>query len=100
MKKVLCSVISAALCGTALLPSYSSAQDAASKFNSSFIRNWNCRSCDKERWEQEFNAAKLAGFDSLILQSILDIRYDISNGNVQENFAPEIFCMFPFETAG
>ncbi|MBR4628590.1 MAG: DUF4434 domain-containing protein [Ruminococcus sp.] len=97
MKKKLSIMISAIIC-TAAVPADSHAAGSPWKFTSSFIQNWYCRDWTEERWEQEFTAAKSAGFDSLILQSTYDIVRGDCAGNKQDTAAypsAESFCMFP-----
>ena len=68
MKRGASLLLSAVICGAYAMPAASSAAGAPRRFTASFIQNWYCRDWTQERWEQEFTAAKSAGFDSLILQ--------------------------------
>ena len=97
MKKQLCIIISSIICISAAIPAVSYADEAPWKFTSTFIQNWYCRDWTEERWEQEFTAAKSAGFDSLILQSTYDIVRGDCTGDKQDYSAypsAESFCMY------
>lgn len=98
MKRGASLLLSAVICGAYAMPAASSAAGAPRRFTASFIQNWYCRDWTQERWEQEFSAAKSAGFDSLILQSTYDIVRGDCTGEKQDTAAypsAESFCMFP-----
>ncbi|MDO4864866.1 MAG: DUF4434 domain-containing protein, partial [Ruminococcus sp.] len=102
MKKAISTVISAVIGGVSVMPAAASAAEAPHRFTSSFIQNWYCRDWTEARWEQEFTAAKAAGFDSLILQSTYDIVRGDCTGEKQDAAAypaAESFCMFPSATS-
>ena len=83
MKRVISFLCTVVLCFTMLsnmeITSNSVENNAQqkTKFSASFLQNWLCRDWTEARWIQEFETAKSAGFDSLILQST----YDIIRGN-------------------
>ncbi len=98
MKRELSVIVSALICGAAVIPSGVNAADTPCRFTSSFIQNWYCRDWTYRRWEQEFAAAGSAGFDSLILQSSYDIvRGECAGDKKDVSAYPSAsgFCMFP-----
>ena len=52
------------------------AAESESKYTSTFIQSWLCRDWSEQRWDAEFSAAKDVGFDSVILQSVIDLTYE------------------------
>lgn len=56
----------------------------------SFIQSWYVRDWTEARWDKEFTEMKKAGFQFIILQSIVDLSYDCSAENkasYKENYA-------------
>lgn len=101
MKKRSSLLTAAVICLTSAVPAGVTAAGTSARFTSSFIQNWYCRDWTAERWEEEFSAAKSAGFDSLILQSTFDIVRGKCMGEKQDPAAypsAESFCMFPCST--
>lgn len=55
----------------------------------SFIQSWYVRDWKENRWDQELSAMKKAGFEFIILQSVVDMGFDKSDENsklYQENY--------------
>ena len=73
MKKMISLLAAAVLAMPAALPMKADCAERPSKFTASFIQGWYCSEWNESRWSEEFMAARDAGFDSLIIQSVFDI---------------------------
>ncbi|MBQ9898487.1 MAG: DUF4434 domain-containing protein [Ruminococcus sp.] len=98
MKKGLTILLSALICAVPTVPADASEAEAPHRFTASFLQGWHCRDWTQERWEEEFSAAKSAGFDSLILQSTFDYTREDCTGDKQDPASygkTDTYCMFP-----
>ncbi len=102
MKRTISIILSVMLFLSTLSPLQAGAVKHGSRFYATYLQNWLCRDWTEARWEQEFQAAKEAGFQAIILQSTCDIVRGeaVAGGDAQDPSSyPDTagFCMFPSE---
>ncbi|MBQ9695242.1 MAG: DUF4434 domain-containing protein [Oscillospiraceae bacterium] len=69
-----------------------------SRFYATFLQNWLCRDWTEDQWREEFDAAREAGFQAVILQSVCDIVRGEASGEPQDPAGypdASAFCMYP-----
>lgn len=103
MKKIVSAVISCVLTfSLSNTVDFTASAENRGKFTSTFIQSWLCRDWTAQRWEQEFESAKEAGFDSLILQSVCELSYTQNDTSASKQDSSSYTCtsaysMYPSE---